>query len=535
MDFVKHIFELPTSTKIIIAISIMLLAIVNVIFFRRIDLVGAGILLSVHAGFTVFLLRFTNYSILNHLLLFITPSLILGFVIYAFSSPNATIKDVNKSVFSIDFPGDKKTSLDILRGLAIFGAAGSGKTMSGFIPIIKHVSENGISGIFYDYKDFELTEYVNFFYKDSKTPIYTISPSRPEYSNKINPIAPKYLQTFADVNTITSTFIQNLAAATKEKFFTDAAESALSAVIWRTKEQYPELCTFPIVTSIILTKDAQELGEYIERSEYASILGKTFLDGLSSDRQTASVMSTLSSAMRKIISPEIFAVFSGDDFDLNLNDPENPAVLNVVNHPKYKTSTTPFLATLVQTTMLQMSERNRNPSIILLDEAPTLKLADMSGIPATLRSYNIATVYGIQDKVQGEEVYNEITLKAIMANLSSRLMGKVNDPDTAKYYERFFEMVKEESKSINRSTSIFGAGDTRVSVGERDRVKHRAYEFFRLQPGRFFVFDDKGNDNLVQFKEIKCHPVPSQPKYDYSKGDLQKNFDQIINTAKQLC
>jgi hypothetical protein len=144
-------------------------------------------------------------------------------------------------------------------------------------------------------------------------------------------------------------------------------------------------------------------------------------------------------------------------------------------------------------------------------------------------------VYGIQDKVQGEEVYNEITLKAIMANLSSRLMGKVNDPDTAKYYERFFEMVKEESKSINRSTSIFGAGDTRVSVGERDRVKHRAYEFFRLRPGRFFVFDDKGNDNLVQFKEIECHPVPSQPIYNYSKEELQKNFDQIINTAKQLC
>jgi type IV secretory pathway TraG/TraD family ATPase VirD4 len=76
-----------------------------------------------------------------------------------------------------------------------------------------------MSGIFYDYKDFELTEYVNFFYTKSDIPVYTISPARPEYSHRVNPIDPKYIETFADVNTITSTFIQNLAAATKEKFF----------------------------------------------------------------------------------------------------------------------------------------------------------------------------------------------------------------------------------------------------------------------------------------------------------------------------
>jgi type IV secretory pathway TraG/TraD family ATPase VirD4 len=535
MDFVKNIFELPASTKIFVGISIFLLAISNAVFFRRFDLIGGGIMVLAHVGLTVLLVRMSNYTVLHHLLIFIIPSLLLGFVFFAFSTGSSAKEVMSGSGFVIDFPGSQKTKLDILRGLAIFGAAGSGKTKSGFIPIIKHASEHNMSGIFYDYKDFELTEYVNFFYTKSDIPIYTISPARPEYSHRVNPIDPKYIETFADVNTITSTFIQNLAAATKEKFFTEAAESALSAVIWKTKEQYPELCSFPIVTSIILTKDAEELGKYIESSQYASILGKTFLDGLSSDRQTASVMSTLSSAMRKIISPEIFTIFSGNDFDLKLNDPEKPAILNVINHPKYKSTITPFLATLVQTAMLQMSERNRNPSILLLDEAPTLKLADMSGIPATMRSYNIATVYGIQDKVQGEEVYNETTLRAIMANLSSRLMGKVNDPDTGKYYERFFELVKEESKSINRSTSIFNAGDTRVSVGERDRVKHRAYEFFKLRPGEFFIFDEKGNDSKVKFKEIECNPVPSTKTVNYSKKELLDKFDDTINIARQLC
>lgn len=77
-----------------------------------------------------------------------------------------------------------------------------------------------------------------------------------------------------------------------------------------------------------------------------------------------------------------------------------------------------------------------------MEEAPTLRLLNMHRIPATLRSYNIATIYVMQDKIQNDMMYGEKASRAILSNLSYQFFGKVNDPDTAKYYERFFEIVK---------------------------------------------------------------------------------------------
>lgn len=62
----------------------------------------------------------------------------------------------------------------------------------------------------------------------------------------------------------------------------------------------------------------------------------------------------------------------------------------------------------------------------------------MHRIPATLRSYDVATIYVMQDKIQNDMLYGEKVSKAILSNLSYQFFGKVNDQDTAKYYERFF-------------------------------------------------------------------------------------------------
>ena len=66
----------------------------------------------------------------------------------------------------------------------------------------------------------------------------------------------------------------------------------------------------------------------------------------------------------------------------------------------------------------------------------------MHRIPATLRSYGIVTLYVLQDKIQNDMLYGEKASKAILGNLSYQFFGKVNNPDTSKYYERFFEIVK---------------------------------------------------------------------------------------------
>jgi hypothetical protein len=108
MDFVKNIFELPTSTKIFVGISIFLLAVSNAVFFKRFDLIGGGIVVLAHVGLTILLVRMSNYTVLHHLLIFIIPSLLLGFVFFAFSTGSSAKEVMSGSDFVIDFPGESK-------------------------------------------------------------------------------------------------------------------------------------------------------------------------------------------------------------------------------------------------------------------------------------------------------------------------------------------------------------------------------------------------------------------------------------------
>jgi type IV secretory pathway TraG/TraD family ATPase VirD4 len=131
-----------------------------------------------------------------------------------------------------------------------------------------------------------------------------------------------------------------------------------------------------------------------------------------------------------------------------------------------------------------------------MEEAPTIKLPNMHRIPATLRSYDISTIYVMQDKIQNDLLYGDKASKAILSNLSYQFFGKVNDPDTAKYYERFFELVKQPTTSINRGHNL--NFDTRITKGEKEVSKQKAEVFFKLKEGEFIVFAD-GIDKKVLF------------------------------------
>ena len=78
-------------------------------------------------------------------------------------------------------------------------------------------------------------------------------------------------------------------------------------------------------------------------------------------------------------------------------------------------------------------------------------------------------------------MYGDKASKAILSNLSYQFFGKANDPDTAKYYERFFEIIKQPTRSISKSSNW--NFDARITKGEKDVSKIRADVFFRLKRG----------------------------------------------------
>ena len=424
---------------------------------------------------------------------------------------------------------------NIKRGASIIGSAGSGKTESVVYGFLKHFEKYNFCGIIHDYKDFELTEMAYPLFKDSDIPFKVISFDK--IIHKVNPIAPRYLENEESVNEVSRVLIENLLEQRESgtsgttKFFNDAAEGLIGGLIWKLKTSYPEFCTLPHLIAIYQFLDTDSLIQFLETNTTSRAMADAFISGKDSERQTAGVKSTLANALKRISTQSIFMALSADEVPLNINSPDNPAVISVVNNPKFETSYSPVIATIIHTITKQMSVRNFKPSFLLMEEAPTIRLLNMHRIPATLRSYDIATIYVMQDKIQNDMMYGDKASKAILSNLSYQFFGKVNDPDTAKYYERFFEIIKDPTKSVSRGHNL--DFDTRITTGEKEIPKMRADVFFRLKQGEFITYAD-GKDKKVQFKLQQIQRQLPEGIKQYYKADLEANFERIYREARSI-
>ncbi|PQV51471.1 type IV secretory system conjugative DNA transfer VirD4/TraG family protein [Jejuia pallidilutea] len=464
------------------------------------------------------------------------PLLLINTVLYVFLHKEKDILDFNNK-YQVHFKvkqGDFKIN-NIKRGASVIGSAGSGKTESVVFNFLQHFSKHKFSGVIHDYKNFEITEMAFPLFEKNEIDFKVISFDN--IHERVNPIAPRYMANEESVNEVARVLIENLLEQRESgsigttRFFNDAAEGLIGGLIWKLRSSYPHLCTLPHLIAIYQFLDTDSLIAFLSSNTTSRAMADAFISGKDSDRQTAGVKSTLANALKKISTQRIFMALSADDVPLNINSQGKPLAISVVNNPKYETAYSPIIATIVHTITKQMSVRNSNASFLLMEEAPTIRLLNMHRIPATLRSYDIATIYVIQDKIQNDMMYGDKASKAILSNLSYQFFGKVNDPDTAKYYERFFEIVKKETTSVNRGHNL--NFDTRITTGEREVAKIRADVFFRLKEGEFITFAD-GKDRKVQFKLPKIEKRLPTKQQDYSDADLQANFDRVYKEAKSI-
>lgn len=478
---------------------------------------------------------FRSYSFLKGLLLVVLPLQFINVVIYAYSGPNAIGENIRKEYRVVMGTRGRKLVLEnIRRGISVIASAGSGKTESVIYNLLVHFKKHRFCGAVHDYKNFEITEMAYPMFRNGENRFHIVS-FDPIHS-RVNPIAPRYMPDEESVYEISRVLLENL-LETKEsdgnstsRFFRDAVEGLISGLIWRLKTDYPDYCTIPHLIALYQQVNTKGLIKFLKGNLTSRAMADAFVSGVGSERQTAGVKSSLANAFKKISTKKIFMVLSADDVPLNINSPDNPAIISIVNNPKKDASLSPVIAAIMHTVTKQMSERDQKPSFVLLEEAPTIRLSNMHRIPATLRSYDIATVYVMQDKVQNDMLYGEKASKAILSNLSYQFFGKVNDPDTAKYYERFFEIVKNPTRSVSKGTGL--SWEARVTKGEREVPKRRAEIFFRLKQGEFVVFAD-GKDRKVRFKRPAIQRNLPEPA-EITPLDLERNLIKVHDEVKSI-
>ncbi|WP_066223733.1 type IV secretory system conjugative DNA transfer family protein [Formosa haliotis] len=471
-----------------------------------------------------------------HIILYIVIPILVIFIVIASGIFKSDPKNLNKR-YQVRFKlnSGRLTIDNIKRGVSIIGSAGSGKTESVVFNLLQHFSAYQFCGIIHDYKHFELTEIAYPLFKaQQELHFYTISFDH--IHSKVNPIAPRYLPNEESVNELSRVLIENLLEVHGEtnatsRFFNDAVEGLLAGMIWKMKTDYPKLCTLPHIIALFESLPTKRLIAFLSTNITAKSMASAFINGIESEKQTAGVKSTLSNAFKKMSSQRIFMVLSEDEVPLDLNHPDHPSVVSVVNNPKYETAYAPISAMIMHTAVKQMSVRNRRPAFVLMEEAPTIKLLNMPRIPATLRSFDIATIYVMQDKIQNDILYGDKASKAILSNLSYQFFGKANDPDTARYYEQFFEMIKVPTRSISKNSGL--SMESRITKGEREVSKRRASIFFRLKQGEFIAFAD-GKDRKVRFKLQNIEKVMPQLNGTISEQELKFNYEKIYRDVTMI-
>ncbi|QJD81679.1 type IV secretion system DNA-binding domain-containing protein (plasmid) [Spirosoma rhododendri] len=430
---------------------------------------------------------------------------------------------------------------NIFRGIFICGGPGSGKSKSVIEPIIQQSAAANLTGILYDRKFPTLAVEVAGAYQTSSVSIYYVNFTDLTRSHRINPVGPNLLTNASYAREAAVTTIGNLdyKASQKRDIWIQTAEALLTGSIWYLRNNYPEYCTLPHASSLIIEAHPKALLELLNKDEEVRGLIAAITSSQDSEKTLASIFTTVQSYLGVLNTPEIFWVMSGDDVPFDLNDPLKPSFLVVGNDADLPATYSPLISLIIATATKRMNKPNKLPSIVILDEAPTLFIPNFQELPATARANQVATVYAVQDISQMEGQLGPQQSEMLLGNLSNQFYGRSTNPKTLQRITTLFGKhdVEYQSTSAGRSSgdrSSSSSQNISTSVQQRDRLPMQSIR--DLRTGQFAGFIAEGNvsEFVSQFDAPHSKAVTIQPFVSVSEADKRNNFRQIKEDVRRI-
>lgn len=230
------------------------------------------------------------------------------------------------------------------RAVAVIGSPGSGKSYCVINQFIKQQIEKGFAMYVYDFKFDDLSIIVyNHLRKHLhcyKTPpkFYVINFDNPRKSHRCNPINPAFMTDISDAYESAYTIMLNLNKTwiTKQgDFFVESPIILLAAIIWYLKiYKDGKFCTFPHAIELLNKRYADLfviLTSYPALENYLSPFMDAWRGG--AQDQLQGQIASAKIPLSRMISPQLYWIMSGDDFTLDINNPQEPKVLCIGNNP----------------------------------------------------------------------------------------------------------------------------------------------------------------------------------------------------------
>lgn len=419
------------------------------------------------------------------------------------------------------------------RASMVLGTPGSGKSYAIVNNYIKQQIEKGFAVYIYDYKFPDLSEiaYNHLIshldgYK-VKPKFYMINFDDPRKSHRCNPINPAFMTDISDAYEASYTIMLNLNRSwiTKQgDFFVESPIILLASIIWFLKiYQGGKYCTFPHAIEFLNKKYADIfpiLTSYPELENYLS----PFMDAWESNAQDQ-LQGQLASAkipLSRMISPALYWVMTGDDFSLDINNPEEPKILVVGNNPDRQNIYSCALGLYNSRIVKLINKKHQLKSSVIIDELPTIYFRGLDNLIATARSNKVAVCLGFQDFSQLRRDYGDKESKVIENTVGNIFSGQVVSETAKTLSDRFGKVLqKRQSMTINRndkSTSISTQMDSLIPPSK----------ISNLTQGMFVGAVSDNFDERIEQKIFHCEIVVDNEKVKRETASYKK-LPQIIN------
>lgn len=286
-------------------------------------------------------------------------------------------------------------------------------------------------------------------------------------------------------------------------------------------------------------------GEFSDMPHVLSFLGRSYdqvFNILMQDDKIASLMAPFKSAYEnkandqlegmvgtlrvnaaRLVSPEAYWVFTGDDFDLKISDKANPSYLVIANDPEKEQVIGSLNALVLNRLITRVNSKGNIPVSIIVDELPTLYFHKIDRLIGTARSNKVAVTLGFQELPQLEADYGKVRMQKIITTCGNIFMGAARNKETLEWAQNdVFGKAKQTSRSISIndnkvSTTISEKMDYLVPAA---KIADMATGWLAGQAARDFTATDDSMLNhfdIEQSEEFKTTKYFCKTHFDMKK------------------
>ena len=440
------------------------------------------------------------------------------------------------------------------RASMVLGTPGSGKSYAIVNNYIKQQIEKGFAMYIYDYKFPDLSEiaYNHLLqhldaYK-VKPQFFVINFDDPRRSHRCNPINPAFMTDISDAYESAYTIMLNLNRSWIQKqgdFFVESPIILLAAIIWFLKiYENGTYCTFPHAIEFLNRPYAQIFPILTSYDELANYLSP-FMDAWEGGAQDQ-LQGQIASAkipLSRMISPALYWVMTGDDFSLDINNPNEPKVLVVGNNPDRQNIYSAALGLYNSRIVKLINKKKQLKSSVIIDELPTIYFRGLDNLIATARSNKVAVCLGFQDFSQLTRDYGDKESEVIQNTIGNVFSGQVVGETAKTLSERFGKVLQQrQSMTINRndkSTSISTQMDSLIPASKISNLTQGMFvgavsdNFDERIDQKIFHAEIVVNSAMVSAEMKTYQPIPvivdftNEVGSDNLKETIEANYRKI--------